>query len=327
MEFVFNVDNDIKQEYLNERPIETAEAEVFVLRVVDEYEILKNKPIYVLTYGELYEMFLMQFKNSSKESVKKNKSILVNYIDFCIGKNIVIHQENRLRFLDVSELVSPHVLLNRYITKKKVREYQNVLYNEQDKLLLGLLHTGIKGRPTEDGTLEEIINLTIDDVEEETNMLTLTQNNGECRRLKVDSSLIELIKDTYNQKIYIENNGEETNNLRLSKPREFQINQVENYVFRIPGKNKFEKFNVPLLNSRMQKIQTWVGDPYLTYTNLFKSGMIEMAMDRYKEKGKIDKKDFIDICERYNYGSGDPEKYWHVVKGWFEQYKELLEKD
>lgn len=55
--------------------------------------------------------------------------------------------------------------------------------------------------------------------------------------------------------------------------------------------------------------------------------MIEMAMDRYKEKGKIDKKDFIDICERYNYGSGDPEKYWHVVKGWFEQYKELLEKD
>lgn len=58
-----------------------------------------------------------------------------------------------------------------------------------------------------------------------------------------------------------------------------------------------------------------------------KSGMIEMAMDRYKEKGKIDKKDFIDICERYNYGSGDPEKYWHVVKGWFEQYKELLEKD
>ena len=40
MEFVFNVDNDIKQEYLNERPIETAEAEAFVLRVVDEYEIL-----------------------------------------------------------------------------------------------------------------------------------------------------------------------------------------------------------------------------------------------------------------------------------------------
>lgn len=328
MEFVFNVDNKIKQEFLNTKPTATAHSEAFILRAADEYEDLINKSIYNMTYSELREMIAVQFRNTSVKAIVKNISILKKYIDFCINKNLVIHGENRLATFTVNEakeFVHRQAVLNKYITKEKLREYQNILYNEQDKLLIELLYIGVRGRTTEDGTLEEVINLTIDDVDEKNNMITLTQNNGKHRRIEVEPFTINLIKETYEQEVYIENNGEETFNPRLSKPREIKINKVGTYIFRVPGKNKFEKFTPNLLNSRMKRIQKYVDNPYLTYTTLYNSGMIEMAMDIYLKKGEVTKEDFITICDRYNYGSGDPERYWFNVKSLFEQYKEILE--
>ncbi len=328
MEFIFAVDNNIKQEYLNDKPTATAQSDSFILRSADKYEAMIGKPVYNMTYAELREMLMMQFNNSSVKAINKNISILKVYVDFCINKNIVLHGENRLATFTIEEtkeLVHKQALINKYVTKEKIKEYQNILYNDQDKLLLESPFLGIRGRTTEDGTLEEIINLTIDDVDEINNELTLRQNNGKKRKIEVENSIIELIKDTYKQEIYVENNGEETNNLRLSKPREIKINKLENFVFRVPSKNKFEQFTPNLLNSRMRRMQKYLDNPYLTYTSIFMSGILNMAMDIYKEKSEVSKEDFTRICRKYNYGQDQPEKYWFNIKALFEQYRELLE--
>lgn len=327
--FVYNVDNEIKQEFLNKKPTGTAKSNAYVLRSADEYEQLINKPIYNMSHAELQEMIAMQFQNGSKKTVETNVSILRTYIDYCISKNIVLHGENRLVTFtaqDSNAFVHKQALLNKYISREELRQYQNILFNEQDKLLLGLVFLGVRGRTTEGGTLEEIINLSINDLDESKRMITLKQNDGKNRRLELNLSTIELIKDTYKQEVYVENNGQMTNNPRLSKPREIKINHVEDYVFRTPGKNKFEKFTPNLLNSRMRRLQKWLDNPYLTYTSLYMSGMIQLAMDIYKEKGELSKEDIIIICDRYNYGGDNPEKYWFNVKALFEQYRELLQK-
>lgn len=327
MEYIFNVDSEIKQEYLNEKPTATAKSDSFVLRLADEYEEIMNKPIYNMSYPELKELIATQFKNSSTKAIMKNVSILKTYIDFCISKNLVLHGENRLATFsidDAKEFVHKQALINKFIDKKKLMEYQNILCNAQDVLLLELLYIGVKGRPSKEGTLEEVINLTIDDIDEKNNMLTLTQNNGKHRIIKVEASTIELIKETYEQEYYIENNGEQTNNPRLSEPRKTKINKVENYIFRVPGRNKYELFKPNLLNSRMKRIQKYVGNPYLNYTSLYNSGMIQMAIDIYREKGEVTKEDYVSICDRYNYGGDNPERYWFNLKSLFEQYKELL---
>lgn len=327
MDIVFNVDSDIKQEYLETKPTDTAKSEAFVLKSADEYEFSEEKPIYNMSYSELYEMIATVFKNTSVRSILKNVSVLKTYIDFCISKNLVIHGENRLALFsakEAKEFVSKQAMLNKYITKEKLKEYQNILYNEQDKLLIELPFIGVRGRTNKEGTYEEIINLTIDDVDEQNNMLTLTQNDGKHRILEVLPSTIELIKDTYEQESYIENNGEETNNTRLSRPREMFINKVEHFIFRKPSKNKFEIFDSNILNSRMRRIQTYVDNPYLTYTSLYQSGMLNMAMDIYKEKGEVQKEDYIRICTRFNYGGDNPEKYWFNIRELFDQYKELF---
>lgn len=329
MSSIFKVDENIKLEYLKTKPTRTAKSDSFVLRSADKYEELINKPIYNMTFSELKEMLVMQFRNTSEKTISKNISVLKKYIDFCINKNLVIHKENRLATFaaqDAKEFVHKQALLNKYITREKLREYQNILFNEQDKLLLEIPFIGGRGRTIDEGTLEEIINLRISGVNENNKTITLSQNNGKHRLIKVELSTIELIKDTYKQEIYIENNGQMTNNPRLSKPREIKINHVEDYVFRTPGKNKFEKFTPNLLNSRMRRLQKWLDNPYLTYTSLYMSGMIQLAMDIYKEKGELSKEDIIIICDRYNYGGDNPEKYWFNVKALFEQYRELLQK-
>lgn len=75
----------------------------------------------------------------------------------------------------------------------------------------------------------------------------------------------------------------------------------------------------------MKRIQKYVGNPYLNYTSLYNSGMIQMAIDIYREKGEVTKEDYVSICDRYNYGGDNPERYWFNLKYLFEQYKELLE--
>lgn len=337
---IFKVENEIKHEYLSNKPTATADSDSFVLRSIDEYEELIGKSVYNFSVSELDELF-STFKNSSKKTVDKNKSILATYIDFCISKNLVSHQENRAIFIDVKKHISKQALLNRYISREKLVEYQGKLYNEQDQLLLLLPFIGVLGRTIEEGTKEEMLNLTIDDVIVDENKLILRQNNGESRELYVDESVIKLIQKTYNRLFYVENNGGKTQNKRIkdSAPRQTLINKTgtyEKYILRTPGKNKFDRFSLSLFNSRMGRIQKIVGNKYLTYSNLYFSGMIQMAMDIYKEKGEVTDKDFDKICRKFNYGVPESfnksneftdkkvTSYWCEIKSLFNQYKELL---
>ncbi len=82
----FKVDNEIKQEYLNTKPALTARSDSFVLRLADRHEALINKPIYNMSYAELKEMLLMQFRNYSEGAIRKNASVLKRYVDYCIEK-------------------------------------------------------------------------------------------------------------------------------------------------------------------------------------------------------------------------------------------------
>ena len=337
MDFEFKVDNNIKQEYLNAKPTGTADSDAFVLRDFDNYEENMGKPVYNLSIPELNEMFAT-LKNSSKRGAGKNKSILVSYIDFCVGKKIVSHMENRAKYINASDFVHRQALLNKYIPIEKLRDYSNLMFNEQDQLLLWLIYIGVRGRTTEGATMEEVINLQIKDVIGDKNRLILRQNDGKNRILDdVPDFIIDLIKETYEQEYYTENNGEITNNPRIPNPRKSIINKTgefSGHVFRIPGQKKFDKFTPSLLNSRMRKIQIATDNKYLTYSSLFFSGMIQMAFDIYKEKGEVTDRNFDDICIRFNYGipeslkeSMDDKKssnYWYVLKDLFNQYLELL---
>ncbi len=332
----FKIDENIKQEYLSEKPTATADSDFFVLRIIDNYEESVHKAVYNFSISELNELFA-SFKNTSQKTGDRNKSILVTYIDFCKNKNMFIHGENRARFIDVEMFVSRQALLNKYISKEKMIQYQNTIYNAQDRLFLWLLFIGGKGKTVKNDTYEELINLTMGDVDFNENRIILRPNKGKEREIdNVPSNIMDLIRETYEEEVYIENNNEITNNERLSAPRNMIINKTgefSGHVFRKPGKNKFDKFSRTLFNSRFGRIKEWVGNDYITPTSIYQSGMLQMAMDILREKGEITNDDFDYICVKFNYGAkkqtGKPSKdsrqsnYWNGFKKLFNQYKDL----
>ncbi|HHV98177.1 MAG TPA: hypothetical protein GXX36_01160 [Clostridiaceae bacterium] len=323
MNFEFKVDAEIKHEFLDTKPSKTARSNRFVLKFVDEFEQLIGKKIYNMSYGELQEL-IAQFKNSSLATITKNVSILRKYIDFCIEKNIVSHMENRLAVFTrqkAREFVSRQATEYKYITREELMKYQDMLVNEQDVALLEAVYNGIRGRTEEGATLEELINLQIDEKSSNfrNNVLELVKNNGNKRSIQVSDRTMQILLDAKKQEFYLSNNGEKSEIMR-GGIRRTPINQVGNYVFRVPGSKKYELINPVLINSRMGKIQRWIGNKYVTIHSLYMSGMISMAKDLLAQKGKLTRDDYVSICERYDYGNGDPQKYWLTLKDTVQQY-------
>jgi integrase len=322
MEFDFQ--DDVKQEYLNSKPLSTASSSIYVLRKVAEYEAIKNKPIYDMTPSELNDLIASKFYNPSLRSIKKNASIMRRYIEFCRDiKHLFLHNDNRLEFWtaeNLSKFVSKNIVRSRYISPKELREYEELLVNPQDKLFLRLPYLGIKGRTTKGNTCEEIVNLRISDVNKDNNTIKVWKNNGESRVIFVDTNTVDLIQEVYDEKTYTENNGEMPENARNKTPKKRVVNHVEDYVLRIPSKDKFSKFNGQIINSRMVRIQNFVGNQFLTINNLYFSGMITMALQIYKDKGQLTKADYLNICSKFDYGNGNPLKYWFNLKEIVEQY-------
>lgn len=312
----FIVQPELKEEFLEDMPTNTAKSYRSTLKLADKYEESINKSIYDMSLDELFDLISLQYNNSSLEAILKDKSILSEYISFCINKGFVRHMENRLNMLskkDLKEVVNKQALEFKYISYEELKEYQSKLGNNQDKLLLEAPYNGIRGRTQIEATAEEIINLTVNPNSEQVknNILTLTKNNGLQRDIKVKSETMKLIIDTLYDDVYYENNNKQTNNQRLSKIREIKINKFKNYVFRVPGKTKYKFFDPNFINQRMGRIQIWVGNDYLTITSLYYSGMINMVYRDYlKEKGYVTYQDVEKVCGHFDY----PTEYIYKLK-------------
>lgn len=323
-ELVFMVDAEIKKEFLDTYPTATAKANSFVLKLADEYEEQEGKEIYNMSFSELKEMISIKFRNTSLQAIVKNVSVLRKYVDYCIANNLVIHNENRLMAFTRSELkqfVSKQAIDYKYISKEELKKYQNILYNAQDIAILEAIYNGIRGRTSREGTLEELINLKIDKNSSDyfNNVLKLEKNNGNVRYITVSDETMQILVDAMEQEEYVGNNGVEVENFKGGFRKSY-INKVGNLVFRKPGKDKFEPFSPNTVQQRMQRIQKWCENRFITVNSLYMSGMISMAKDIYTEKGKLTNNDYLKIADRYDYGGDNPERYLIVLKETIEQY-------
>lgn len=98
------------------------------------------------------------------------------------------------------------------------------------------------------------------------------------------------------------------------------INPIGDYVFRIPSRNKIDIFSPQIINSRIHRIQDWVGNQYLTISSLYMSGMITALKNIYEIKGELDFEDYVSVADQFDYGSGNPERYVINLKDQIELY-------
>jgi len=306
---VFEVDPEVKEEFLEKQMKSTRSYYRYVLQLADDFEVKLGKKIYNFNTEERDELLIVQYKNKNTFAFQTVLSPLKTYVDFCIApKNLVKHNENRFANILTSNYksyINVQAKENSYISLSECRELQFRLKNYQDRLILELSSLGVRGRTEKGNTLEELVNLKQSDVKWDKKRLYLTKNNGEMRWIEVDDYTLNLIKKVINEDFYIANNGlktkpndegiyEETDRGRIINPSE--------YVFRIPGKNKHGKVEYQFFASRIQRMQKWLGNPYISISNLYFSAIIEYAKEEKKKKGELTKEDYIKINERFEFG-------------------------
>lgn len=317
--FEFVVDNEVKHEFLDRQKKSTKKFYGYILLRVDEFEQELGKKVYDFNIEDRDELLLVKFKNTTVWAFQTNLSCLKNYVDFCIGKNLVRHNENRFSAIlpkDYENYVSNQAIDNFYMSKAEVKELEGKLLNSQDQLILELLGCwGVRGRTEKGNTLEEMINLRVKDVKPDDKLIYLYNNDGEFRYIEVDDYAINLIQKTIDEDFYIFNNGYE---MKRNSAQGRPINETE-YVFRLPGKNKFSKVDDQFFTRRIQHMQKWLERPYLTISNLYFSAMIDYAKQLKEQHGELTKEDYIKINERFQYGETG-EKYWYKTRDMVKMY-------
>ena len=323
-EVTFKVDPRVKEEFLDSQIKSTRAFYSYILQRADNYEYELGISIFNFNIEQRDELLLVKFKNKTIGAFQSNLSPLKKYVDFCIGKNLVRHFENRFGMIlpkYYSDFINIQAMENSYIPKSEVRELEKQLINYQDKLIIELLSWGVRGRTEKGNTLEEMINLKVIDIEWDQKKIYLTSNDGELRELYVDDFTLDLLQKTINCGHYIFGNGlkSKKNDEGVYEKTEkgFPINETE-YVFRVPGKNKFGKIDHQLIANRIQRIQSWVNAPYLNISSLWTSAIIDAAKVIKDANGELTKKDYISLNERFQYGSNekglDGEKYFQKTK-------------
>ena len=308
----FTHDADIKEDFLKDIKPSTAKTIRSILFKVDEYEELIGKSIYDFNFDERDDFFVSMFSNKSKGVINTTKSYLVKYINYCIDNNFVRHMDNRFNLIskeDIDKYIDDTAMKMKYLSKEEIKEAQDKLVNNCDKLILQLIPLSIRGRTELDNTNEELINLKVKDAEEsyKTGELRVWNNDGDSRYVKIDEETIDLLKKTINDKYYIINNGSiyDKKGRILGRgigEKSFPLNDT-GYVFRTAGKNKKGKVKTNFFGSRIRIIKDWTMNQHITVTSLYNSGAINYAMQLRKEKGsELDNFDYSKILEKFNYG-------------------------
>lgn len=323
-EVVFQVDLEVKKEFLETQKQSTRKFYAYVLKQADEFEQEIGKSIYDLNIEDRDELLIVKYKNKTPGAFQSNLSPLRKYVDFCIYKKLVPSYENRFATIlpdDYVNYINVQAMENSYIPKSEIREMQPQLKNSQDKLILELLSWGMRGRTKKGCTLEELVNLKVTDIIKSKKEIIATNNDGDKRHIKVDDYTLNLIDIVIFETFYYFNNGykkkKNDEGIYDKTDRGFVINETE-YVFRTPGKNKYGKVDYQLFTQRIQKMQVWLEKPYLTISNLYFSAMIDFAKDLREQKGELTNDDYEDINQIFQFG--EKGQYLYKTKNLINMY-------
>ena len=177
------------------------------------------------------------------------------------------------------------------------------MVNFNDRCMLELLFNGLKP--------DELVNLKETDIDFKEKSIIATDKKDNVRKIfGCSDRCFELLKLTISQQAYYLNNGtaqsrKDPNKILKNGLGVRTLRFPESvYVFKTAGSKKID---TPMeqkgLQARVRVIREWVGNPYITVTNLYHSGILHEAYSMMKEKGikEVDRYEVAQIAGKFNY--------------------------
>lgn len=181
------------------------------------------------------------------------------------------------------------------------------LYNPQDQALLTLIFNGIMGED-----FVELKELKKDDVNWKDNEVYIKRRD---EKIKIPDYCMEFLDGAVKQKTYyiMEGNGEY---------REHELFDSD-YVFRNMVSKRInhpKQLTTAMIYNRFRVIKEYFDLEYFTPNAIKQSGMIKMAVDLWKERGKLTKEEFALIGQRFNLNKINIDNYEYYNKSMMKMY-------
>jgi integrase len=291
----------------------------FIFKKTEELETMLGKDIYEFNRDELNDLF-MSFGCRSEASVASKFSIVTKYIDFAIEQGFVPGGINLMKNFVGQEYYKKYI--SKVAEKKKILSKEEVYMlafdfcnNAQDSAIILLSFIGIRGRQIQSNPLEEMRNLRLEHINKDKNTIKVIRNDGnnyyEHRMLNnIDDKIIEILIDAYNQEKYLKKNGEISDWMIIRKNTEMELLNT-GYILKPTKKGTNEKVSKGVISQRLNMIKDLYGNPFISITNLWLSGMVEYGKQIKQEKGReLEGDDYKEICRRF----GHDEVYYSKIK-------------
>ena len=310
---------ELKQRFIATYEEGTQKSLIFIFNKSAQLEFSLGKDIYEFNREEIDDLFLV-FDSTSKASVASRFSIIGKYIDYTIEQGFLKTGINLVKNLSGEEYYNKYVSKvaerKKILNTEQLDDLQDFCVNDQDSAVFAIIREGGRGRQEAENELEELVNLRIDDCNFDTNEITLTRNNGETRIIIVSDKTMEILKFANAQEVYIRKNGELDDWSKVKKNNKMNLHK-NGYIFKPTWKSDMGKITAKALVQRITMIKELYGNPFITVTNLWLSGMAEYGRKIKLEKGReLEKEDFKEICRRF----GHNEIYWSKIKGRIKNY-------
>ncbi|MET3505515.1 phage lytic cycle repressor MrpR family protein [Halalkalibacter oceani] len=285
----------IKEAFLKNYDADTAVIYRYKLRGAERNERALQKDLYSFTRAEI-EDTLRDMAQPSLGSIAMAANVFKNYIDWAsahgysnssINPIANLTRDSLFRLIDHSK--------KQFLTEEELAELEDKkLVNGQDKVVFRLLFEGLKG-----SQLSEIRNLHYKDIDFDNNIIKV---RGEMEReVKVSDRCLRIITEAYKESVYIVNNGESV--FQRANPEKKLIRN--DFIIRSIDNGRVLDENAPVGNmtlyTRVKMLKKFFDYPYLTPTNIARSGMIKVGKDIYEETGELTNNDLRTIVQNFGH--------------------------
>lgn len=309
---------EIKEEYLKAYSGETKRTLSRLFKASSKTEELLKKDLYDFKLEEIKKLmfYLAPTKLNSSRHIGHT---LAHYIDWAIERGLR-KTLNPLRHLE-NEWYEQFVDFSEYFTEEQLIKILSRCENAQDRVIIRLLMEGVGGEGH-----AELLNLTINDIDNKRNILRLRSENG-LRELTVSKDCIEECYRAYRESEYQKSNGMAFG----AKVLHTKLTESD-YIIRVSRTNTadLERADKHVIYRRLSVLSKVLNEPHLNAKQITYSGMLILARDLYLSRGKLEKDEYNVICETFGVTtkiSNEEYNYYRLKREFLnlEKLKELYE--
>lgn len=290
---------DIKISFLSCYPESTQNTYKYIFKRSAGLERFYRKDLYDFDRVEL-SRFFAGCEEEYVSSARSNGRIVTAYIDWAINNQIKMDSVNVLKQVDTKwfdRFVNDNAKI--FYTKKEIQNIINKCENPQDAVIISLIFDGVQGK-----AVSEVRNLKESDVDFETGLVNLIDEDGSKRSIKVTDLTLHLIEQAYEEPYYYKSNG-----MMVEKDNVRNYTELLNNEYIVRSSNTGKRKNLGPVDKyvvyrRISSIGNSLGLENFNIKNISRSGMLSLAkemMEVYKEN--INLPMLLKISDIYNVNS------------------------